>query len=116
MTSNSDTGYQAKGYCITDIELKDVIKLIYQLCYLGFSGFLWFLSSENIYKSKYNLYTKIHNLHCSDDGESSEKSHCAPNSRQNVSKLDCIIFCDSVKCWAVKIDSHKLECCIMLYI
>ena len=55
----------------------------------------------------YNFSGKVEDLHCTDDGESSEKSHGASNCRQHVHKLCCSVLGDSVKCWSVKVDPHK---------
>ena len=55
---------------------------------------------------KNNFYGKVDNLHSTDDGEASEKSHGATYCRQHVHKFSCPVLGDSVKCWGVKVDSH----------
>ena len=52
------------------------------------------------------LDAKIHNLHCTNDRESSQKSHCSSNCREHVHKLGSSIFGDSVKLWGFEIDFH----------
>ena len=53
------------------------------------------------------LKTEVYNLNSTNNGESSEKSHGAPNCRQNVNKLCCTVLSDFVKYWSVKKDSHN---------
>ena len=53
---------------------------------------------------------KVHNLHCTDNGEPSEETHGASNCWQHVNKLCCLILCNSVKCWGIEINSHKSKC------
>ena len=52
---------------------------------------------------------KVENLHSTDDGESSEKSHGASNCWQHVHKLCWFIHGDFVKSWCVKVDPHKSQ-------
>ena len=51
----------------------------------------------------------VENLNSTNDRESSEKSHGASNCWQHVHKLCRCILLDSVKCWGVEINPHKLQ-------
>ena len=50
---------------------------------------------------------KVENLHSTDDGESSEKSHGTTNCRQHIHKLCCFLHGDSFNCGGVKVDPYK---------
>ena len=52
---------------------------------------------------------KVENLHSTDDGESSEKSHGASNCRQHVHKLCSSVLGDFVKSWGVKVNSYEFK-------
>ena len=60
------------------------------------------------YKFFKKLKSKISYFHSTDDGESSEKTHCSTNCRQDVNKLYSFILGNSVICWCVKINPYKL--------
>ena len=53
-----------------------------------------------------DLDCKIDHLHSRYDGEPSEETHRAPNSRQHVHKLGCPVLGDSVKSGGLKEDPH----------
>ena len=56
-----------------------------------------------------NFSSKVENLHSTDDGEPSEKSHGASNGRQHVHKLCCSVLGDFVKCWGIKVNFYKSQ-------
>ena len=65
--------------------------------------------------NKYFDY-KVDNLHSTDEGKSSEKPHCASNSRQLRFKVCFFILGDLVKSWGVEIDSYPLQFGLILLI
>ena len=52
---------------------------------------------------------KKDDLNATDDRESTEESHCAPNETQLGLRLDLLVSIDVVKRGCVKVDLHQLE-------
>ena len=63
-----------------------------------------------VFKKKQKCFnSKIYNFNSTNDGESSQKSHCPSNSWQFINKVGCCVLCNSVKGWGVKLNSHKSQ-------
>ena len=60
-------------------------------------------------QTKENPDSKVNNLYSTDDGKSSQQSHCSSNSWHFGNKSGFLILGDQVKCWSGKINFDPVK-------
>ena len=85
---------------------KNKVIMNYSMRMLFFFNRMGFRQSFLLKETNDYLDAKIHNLHCTNDRESSQKSHGSSYCREHVHKLGCSIFGDSIKLGGFEIYFH----------